>query len=289
MSSEWKRIINPTTDQNWFIQNKNRYGSLKFWRIWIIIYTILNILGAYIWEFIHPHDQFCNLYQSELIGHTTYQSLHCLHITSNTFRSAKLILVNMVSVLIGLICIIMMTIIRFKVPKFHDIFHQNSEIRMIIRPSLVAISYIIITLGINGILPTQEAKDINQLFVFWAFATLSVWVVYTTTMNVVKRNHYWLELPTDDDENNIMEQSAYNVAARSLAMEQEMSPSPQTLSTPAMVNQPSDSVPNVTSPPETIANQTHIRIPSQRIMRKEDILNCDHGFEMLIFHAAQVR
>lgn len=197
-----------------------------------------------------------------------------------------MIMVNMVSVLIGIICIVMMTIIRCKTPRFHDIFHQNSEIRMIIRPSLVAILYIIVTLSINGVLPTQEIQDINQLFVFWAFATLSVWVVYTTTMNVVKRNNEWLELPTDDDDNNMMEKSVYHTATRSLAMEQEMSPSPNTFSTPAIVNQASESKLKVISPPETDVDVVH---QTQIIIKKEDILNGNRGFEMLIFHAAQVR
>ena len=57
MSSEWKTIINPSSDnQNWFILNKQKYGTLKSYKWALIIYSIFNLFTTYIWEVTHPNN-----------------------------------------------------------------------------------------------------------------------------------------------------------------------------------------------------------------------------------------
>ena len=57
MSSEWKTVINPTSSgHNWFIINKQKYGTLKSYKWPIIIYSMFNISAVYIWEVTHSDN-----------------------------------------------------------------------------------------------------------------------------------------------------------------------------------------------------------------------------------------
>ena len=91
----------------------------------------------------------------------------------------------MVSLLVDLSCIVTVVIIRCKTPEFHDIFHQRQEIIMLIRPSVVAVIYIITFLGTRDLWPSEDAKAINDLIIYLAFASLSTWIVCTTTLGAV--------------------------------------------------------------------------------------------------------
>ena len=144
-----------------------------------------------------------------------------------------------------------MTIIRCKTPPFYDVFEHRTEMVLITRPCLIAIFYIVAALAIRGIL-TAEMQPINQLIVHWVTATLSAWIVYVTTIDVVKRNTHWLELQ-DDEENN--QNMVYQMAQRSLA------------DTSSGTLEKTDKV---------------VR------MRKESVIGDKNAFEMLLFHSAQV-
>ena len=101
---------------------------------------------------------------------------------------------NMVSLLVDLSCIVAVVIIRCKTPEFHDIFHQRHEIIMLIRPSVVAVIYIITFLGTRDLWPSEGAKAINDLFIYLVFASLSAWIVFASTLLVIRRNRAWFKL-----------------------------------------------------------------------------------------------
>ena len=194
ISSEWKSILNPhSRETNWFILNRRRYGTLRFWYIPIAILVVFNIVGGYIWETPmlfpgHSESNLLSLYQ------TTSLQIYNLVLCLNMNRAAKQLYMNMTGLLVDLICIVAVVIIRCKTPEFHDIFYQRHEIIMLIRPSVVAVTYIIAFLGTRELWPSEGAKAINDLFIYLVFASLSAWIVYTTTLGVIRKNKGWFKL-----------------------------------------------------------------------------------------------
>eukprot|EP01084_Bolivina_argentea_P139834 245939_1 len=162
IESEWKQVINPTTDKkNWFIIHKSDYNTFNYWKKHLIFMTLFTMISMYLWEviYIYPHHQ-----------------------------DIKTIYINSIGILYTLFPVLTVAYLRWKTPRFIDHFQIRHEIQLILIPGACLLILLVPLMISYQSITDQLINDLLHLLSLFIFSTYSLYVIFICTVWVIRKN-----------------------------------------------------------------------------------------------------